>query len=644
MAYTAPGVEVTEEIINGGGTNSTVPVLPTVIVGPAYNVVLYTAGSPAANVTCFAGTFSASASGVGTTSTYDLPSPYAGQIPVSGSVEVFTSNALIETYVGTATVQAGTNVVVANAGQPAYTETVGGIPAIQLGYPVSITYSNGDIQNTFAYQPITATNLTLSDTLSGTGSVTVTVDASFSDVLIKSGSISLTDLGVYGTVIVDGDCQTTYGTLVSGDIYIQYDALRQDISNQMLTFNIVGDIQGTLGVINATNRLALGVEIAMAGAGGTTPIYGMAVAADDLTGYLAAVEAMENQFMYCICPLTQQIDVLTTLQANVDDMSLPTNSDFRVLCCNTAQVTSMDIGIYSAGNENTGATIAVNTGGAGYIFTATNATFISDGVLPSDVVVTAAGNYTVQTVVSNQQLIITGPTAAATGISYYVTRNLTPAQMAQNIADISSTFADSRVWHVQPDIVGVPVGTTTQYLPGYYLAAAIAGMSAGEPCQQSFTNLTVPGISDLVHSNFFYTKTQLNLMAGAGTCLVVQKNQGGLPYCRHSLTTNMANVTSQEIMLQRDTDAVAYYFKALLAPYVGKWNVVADTILMMTQTINAGIGTLLKAKLPQIGAPIRTGSKLVSLGQNPNAADSTVCVISAALPYPNNYIDILLQV
>jgi len=637
MAYTAPGVEVTEEIINGGGTNSSVPVLPTVIVGPAYNVVQYTAGDPAANVTCFAGTFSASASGVGDTSTYSLPSPYAGQLPVSGSVEVYTSNALIQIYEGAGT--ATGNVITANSGQPSYAAA-----GIALGNPVTVTFANGTTQNTFAYQPITSTQLTLADTLSSSGDVTVSVTNSYDDVLIDSSSLQLDNVGVDGTVTVEGDTQTTYGTLVSGDIYIQYEALRQDITNVVLTFNTVDDITGTLGAIVPINRLAVGVQCAMAGAGGTVPIYGIAVSADDLDGYLGAVEALENQYMYCICPLTQQIDVLTTIQANVDDMSLPVNSDFRVMCCNTAQATSMDIGEYSEGYENTGATIAVNPSGPGYIFTASNATFISDGVNPSDLVVTSTGSYTVQTVVSNQQLIITGPTAAATGVSYYITRNLTAQQMAQNIADISSTFADSRVWHVQPDIVGVPIGTNTVYLPGYYLAAAIAGLSAGEPSQQSFTNLTVPGITDLVHSNFFYTKSQLNLIAGAGTCLVVQKNQGGVPYCRHSLTTNMANITSQEIMLQRDTDAVAYYFKTLLEPYVGKWNVVADTIAVMTQTVNAGIRTLIAAKLPQIGAPMRSGSKLVSLGQNPNAADSTVCVISAELPYPNNYIDITLQV
>ena len=106
----------------------------------------------------------------------------------------------------------------------------------------------------------------------------------------------------------------------------------------------------------------------------------------------------------------------------------------------------------------------------------------------------------------------------------------------------------------------------------------------------------------------------------------------------------MANVTSQEIMLTRDIDSVSYYFKTLLKPYIGKWNVVADTLMVMTQTVNAGINSLVAAKLPQIGAPLRSGSTLVSLGQNPNAADSIVCVIKAVTPYPNNYTYVTIEV
>ena len=644
MAYVAPGVEVTEEILNGGGTNSINPALPTVILGPAYNVIIYTPGSAAANVQAFSGAFSAASSGIGVTTDFNMPSPYAGQVVDLTSIEVYTSSALVETFSASGTVPAGTtNVIQQLSGQPAFNSTLNGIAEIQPGYQVQITYSDGTTQSTHVYTAPTASTLTVTDTLSSSGTVNIDVFYTFNDVLISPSNYSTSNVGTNGYISFDGNVQTTYGTLASGDIYIQYNALRQDITNQMLTYQAIGDVTGTLGTIHSTNRLALGLQCALAGSG-AAPVYGVAVSSDDEVGYLAAAEAIENMFVYCMVPLTQQIAVLTTLQANADDMSQPKYSQFRVVCCNTAQPTSVDVGPYSATYENTGATIAANTGGSGYILTATNATFISDGVLPSDQVVTGGGTYTVQTVVSNQQLIISGPTSAATGVSYYITRNLTAQQMAQAVADTSSTFMDSRVWHVQPDIVGVPVGTKTEYLPGYYLAAAYAGLSAGEPVQQSFTNLTIPGIVDLKHSNFFYTRTQLDLMAGAGTCLTVQDTPGGIPYCRHSLTTNMANVTSQEIMLTRDVDSVAYYFKALLKPYIGKWNVVADTIHIMQQTVQSGIQALIAAKQPQIGAPLRSGSQLVSLTQNPNAADSTVCVIKAVTPYPNNYTYITVEV
>ncbi len=642
MAYVSPGVEVYEEIVNSGGTNATIPALPTVIVGPAYNILQYTVGDPSANVDLLAETLSGSQLDVATQLTY--PGAFPGQVVTTDSVEVWVSDATVQTFAASATVSSASgNVLTQLSGQQAFTITQGGVAAVQTGYAATITYADGTVQKTTVYTPITATALTLADTLSGSGTVSVSITNVFDDVQLASTEFTAEDAYVTLSALPT----VSYGSILSGNFYISYNALRQDIVNQTLTFNDIGDVTGTLGLIQEPNRLAIGLQCALAGSG-SSPVYGVAVSADDLDGYLGAVEALENQFVYCIVPLTQQIDVLTAIQANVNNMSLPANRGFRVMCCNTQMATSMDIGIYGLQNPNSG-TISNNTGGTGYVLTASNATFISDGVDPGDLVNLVSGGVvsstlTVQNVVSNQQLVVAGSTVSTGSYDYYVTRVLSTQQMAQNVADVSSTFNDSRVWHVQPDIVGVPIGTQTVYLPGYYLAAAYGGMSAGEPSQQSFTNGTVPGISDLQHSNFFFTKSQLDLMAGAGTCLTVQKNQGGVPYCRHSLTTNVATITNQEIMITRDVDAVAYYFLQLLTPFIGQWNVVSETIHIIQQTVQAGINTLIAAKLPQIGAPLRSGSSLQSVVQNPNAADSINVTINAEVPYPNNYTYIYLEV
>ena len=645
MAYTPPSVQVTEEIANSGGTSATLPTINSVIVGPAYNVISYVVGDAAASTPAFAGVLSDS----NQPNYFTLPSQKPGQVVDLTSFEVWADSTTCQTIATSGNVTAGSNIVAQTATAVAFTSLMpNDSPSIQPGFAVVATYSNG---TTFSTTVLSTTNLaasgqfTTADIFPTTGTVSIVVTNGFNDIQISSTYYNTTDVGTTGQFELLPQPQTPYGLLVSGNIYTTYNALRTDISNTLLTFNNVGDLEGQLGMVtNSVNRLAVGIQCALANA--TGPIYGMATNSDNLIDWVAALEALENQQVGCLVPLTQQQDVIAAFQAHVDSMSLPENGDWRSVACNTAIATSEDIGSYSAGYPNTGASLTVNTSGSGYILTANNATFLSDGVNPSDIVVCLSGsigNYIVQDVVSNQQLIVSGPSASATDVSYYVSRNLTKTQMAQNVADISTSFMDSRVWHVQPDIVGVPIGSTTEYLPGYYLAAAQAGQVATVPTQQGLTNLPIAGIADLVHSNFFFTKTQLNTMAGAGTCIYAQRSQGGVPYCRHELTTDMADIISQEIMITKNVDALQYYFKSLMLPFVGKFNITADTLQVMYQVLDSGATNLEKQKLPLIGAPLRS-HQILSVAQNPQAADSSIIVIRCETPIPNNYVDITLVV
>lgn len=644
MAYQKPSVLVYEQIVNSGGVAANIPSLTGCIIGPAYNVVQYVAGSPTASVASLAGSLTDNA----VTNNYPVPSSKPGQVVDLSSFEVWASLATCQTYASSATVATGSNVVTYITGQTSFTALMpsGGLQ-IQPGFAVQATSSTGVVFHTTVLSVTNAASgtFTTADIFPFSGTAALVITSKFNDILLSPTTYSTTNVGVSGVFSVLPLPATPYGTLVSGNIYAQYNALRTDIANQLLTFNGVLDVEGTLGVINSTNRLALGVQIALGAAGGA-PIYGMAVASDDTVGYSAALTAIENQNVYCLAPLTQQEAVLTLFQTHVDDMSTPQYAAWRAVVCNTLMATAQDIGIYGPSYLNTGASLSVNTAGPGYILTATNATFVADGVDPGDVVVASGGsvgNYIVQGVVSNQQLIVTGPTAAATGVSYYITRTLTAQQMANNVASTSSTFNDSRVWHVQPDLVGVSVGGQTQYLPGYYLAAMVAGQVAGSPVQQGFTNSTAPGIVDLLHSSFFFSRSQLDTMAGAGTCLFVQDIQGGIPYCRHSLTTNMASVVNQEILMVKNTDALAYYFYGILKPFIGKWNVVQDTLNTIYQSLTGGATQLEGQVLPQIGPPLLS-HKIASLVQDPVNQDSIDITLVAGIVFPNNYVNLYLQV
>ena len=280
--------------------------------------------------------------------------------------------------------------------------------------------------------------------------------------------------------------------------------------------------------------------------------------------------------------------------------------------------------------------------------------FVASGVTPSDsfVVVSSAsgklpvGSYTIQEVRGNTQIVIDDNDAADTatdGIDFYISRSLTKSQQAEEVAAKSRQFNSSRVRHVQPDMVGVAVNGVTTALPGYYLCAAIAGAIAGLPVQQGLTNISLANIEDLHHSNFYFKRKDMNTMAEAGTMMYVQDVQGGVPYCRHDLTTDVSVLQYREGMKVKNIDFLSYYFRGLITPYIGSWNITQDTLNAIRQSIESGGYLLMGQTLPKIGAPLLSFD-IVKLEQNATSEDRITCQIRAETGSPNNYVDLYLYV
>ena len=229
------------------------------------------------------------------------------------------------------------------------------------------------------------------------------------------------------------------------------------------------------------------------------------------------------------------------------------------------------------------------------------------------------------------------------GITYYIYRDLTRVEQAAAVAAASTTFRSNRCWHIQPDIVGVNVGGQVKYLPGYYLAAGHGGMTAGFPVQQGFTNIAVAGIEDLRNSNFYFKKEELNLMAEAGTCLYVQETQGGLPYCRHSLTTDMTVLEYREQVKVKNWDFLSFYYYDKMKGFIGTWNITPDTLSNMKQTMIAASELLITQKLPRIGAPLLSYEE-PSVVQNEFNKDMVDIRMKIETVTPNNYTNIYLVI
>lgn len=461
-------------------------------------------------------------------------------------------------------------------------------------------------------------------------------------------SFDTSNAGTLGTVKINSGSELVYGPVVSGDVYFGYTALRTDLSNRVLTINNPDDLKGQFGTIDDTNPLALGCQIALANTIGR--VRAIAITSNDLTGYLSALSYAEGERLYFLTPMTQDLATIMAFRAHVAQMSTPENASWRVAIVNTAIPTQQYIGQFTPSFVNAnGGNNAVTVIAGKYVLTASNATFISDGIAPGDSVYFTAssvggqvGAHQVLEVISNQQLVIQ-TTATSTAISYYVSRLMTKTQSAAAVAATSTALMDKRVWHVQPDLVGVSVNGVTKYLPGYYLACGLAGMGAGFPVQQGFTNIGVAGITDLKHSNFYFSKSDLGAMAATGTCLFAQASQGGIPYCRHELTTDVSVLEYRELLVVKNWDFLSYFYHDKLSSFVGSWNIVPDTITTIYQNVTASSELIKAKKLPKIGSPLLS-YKILSLKQNAYNKDNLDCQLRVEVVYPLNYLNLTISI
>lgn len=447
-------------------------------------------------------------------------------------------------------------------------------------------------------------------------------------------------------VTINANPALAYGYVKSTDVHIAYSALRTDLSGVVQEVTDTS-FQGVLGAPTDSNPLSLAAQIALANTG--TSVKCIAVPSNDLAGYQAGLELAEGAIVYGLVPLTQDPAILAAVQAHVVAMSVPERKAWRIALGNTAIPSTVAVGLYNSNlvNANGGNnTITLNAGS--YVLTASNATFMSDGVVPGDsIVITAAtgsptqvGTLTVQTVLSNQQVVVNA-TGLATAVSYYVSRTLSKSQKADAIAAASRAFGNKRMVHVQSDTVGITINGAIKYLPGYYLAAAVAGMISGVAPQQGLTNMAVAGIADIKYSNFYFTRAQLSTISGAGTLLFVQDTPGGIPYIRHELTTDMSVLEYREVQKVKNWDYLSYYFQARLNMFIGKWNITGDSIQTIRQTITAAAERAKANKSPQIGAPLEDYN-IALLAQDATNKDSLNCNLAIKIPSALNYLYLYL--
>ena len=452
----------------------------------------------------------------------------------------------------------------------------------------------------------------------------------------------------------------------TANLFVEYRALMSTYAAAISSLQDLADVATTLGAVTPDNPLAQGVYNALLNSG-SQPVYFMAVPTDDLAGYNTVLKAATlSNLVYSLAPLSQEDDVLAAVQAHVNAMSTETAKHWRVAFVGTKMPVSrvvynqasnpIDDNFYSeiALDSVTGAyTLLSFVDAAGNPSIYTKCT--TDLTAGDQIVIfngtdiwgnISTSTYLVKTVLNNTQVrLVTGPAAAIdVPTKTEAWHPYTLDEMVTAFAARSQSFYSRRMYNVFPPQMSE--AGVVQTSP--FGAAALAGLVSSVLPQQPLTNVQVVGFDDLPLVYQTFSASQLNVLAGAGTLIIMQDTAGGEVYVRHQVSTagSSGDLNQTELSITKNLDSISYYFAGRFAPYIGKYNVTPNLINMINLILIDGInylGSLTGVGLigPQV---ILDNSAVVSVTQDPSAADRVIAIVNLELPAPFNVLQLELVV
>lgn len=234
-----------------------------------------------------------------------------------------------------------------------------------------------------------------------------------------------------------------------------------------------------------------------------------------------------------------------------------------------------------------------------------------------------------------------GALVGTTAINYQIVRTLSKGQQVTELVGVAQSLNSRRAVMVWPDRCDVAGVTGGDGQPGFYLACAVGGMTAGLPSQQGFTNLGIVGVSQIYRSNTYFTDGQLTDLSSGGWYVFAQQTPQSLPYTIHQLTTDPSTLESGEYSVVKNFDFVSMFFVDILEDFLGQYNVTEQTLGYISAALATG-GDLLRLRtVAKIGAPI-TSFSITNVGVSATSGDRIEVYVGVGLPKPLNVIELHL--
>lgn len=439
--------------------------------------------------------------------------------------------------------------------------------------------------------------------------------------------------------------------IVSGDMYVGYRALSQDWVGSVRSISDVGNIGNFFTDVSPENPLGFGVVQALANANGTDVRF-ISVATNDLAGYTTAVKkTIEREDVYSFVPLTYDQTIIDLVVSHVNTMSGANKGRWRIAW--VTQDLPEEKEIVKGDPDPLLGTITQYSGdavGTYRLLEMSGGNFLTNGVAAGDEVRYSYGvdgflnqtysTDTVDSVISETQLLLlTGPASpVSVASSTEIWRQLdTSGQVEELIA--GNTYGDRRVRNVlggNPDMNGY------SGVEDYFLACAYAGLRGGVNPHQGLTNVEVANVDAISFLVEDLDGDQLDELANAGFWLTSQDPDTGTIFCRKQLTTDSTDLNSSEGSVTTNVDSMSYYFKSLLAPYIGRTNNVPSVRALIEAQMKTAIEYLKNGvSTPNLGGQLVSGT-IEDIRQHATQADRLVIELDLEIPYALNNIDLYL--
>jgi hypothetical protein len=451
----------------------------------------------------------------------------------------------------------------------------------------------------------------------------------------------------------------------SGTLYVQYREWLADLADEVNAINNPGDLDQIKGQLDPDNPLKWGVYKALSNSNGTAVKYTAVQNPANLDSWVEVLERLKGRDdLYNLVPLTfnTQVHNLWAAQTVAESNEFANNWKAAVVALK-ARPTVMVVGEGAPEAGVSGINLpvvlaiveddpnATNTQYTQLRVPAGRGYFITNNVRPGDVVrylFTVDGfgeeqyeEFVVDEVLSENTLrLYSGPDAAVNApqrVEIYHNNNRN--EIADDIAQQAGALSSRRVVAVWPD----QVGEAGVLQPGYYLAAAIAGLASGVVPQQGLTNVEVAGFDDFTRSYKYFNETQLNRLAEAGVWIVTE-DRDGTPHSRHALTTDNLDLNRREEMIRRNVDSMSYLFLRRLRPYIGRTNATPSMVTLLRNQLTETISALAtNGTTAEIGSQLIDGSIRV-LRIHPLLKDRIEVILDLTVPAPLNNIELHLVV